>query len=66
MTDANEPDYRAEWVHIAYPEAAGFGEVYGFAGSQGLVNIEGIRYVPERPSKTLLIYMHPASTLQLL
>jgi pimeloyl-ACP methyl ester carboxylesterase len=66
MTEDNETAYRAEWVHIAYPEAAGFGEVYGFAGSQGLVNIEGIRYVPDRPSKTLLIYMHPASTLQLL
>src|ERR1700728_3243285 len=42
-------------------------EVYGFAGAQGNVNLEGIRIRPVgRPSKTLLIYMHPASTLQLL
>ena len=67
MTSAAAPcPVAAEWVHIAYPEG-GVGEVYGFAGSQGMVNVEGIRYLPaDRPSKTLLIYMHPASTLQLL
>src|SRR5947207_486090 len=44
-----------------------FTEVYGFAGSQGMVNCEGIRYTPKgKPSKTLAVYMHPASTLQLL
>ncbi len=58
---------RAEWAHIAYAEAAGLREVYGFAGSQGAVNLEGIRYLPEgKDSRTLLVYMHPASTLQLL
>src|SRR4029079_8093947 len=57
----------AEWVHVQYPENAKFREVYGFAGSQGMVNCEGIRYLPKgKPSKTLAIYMHPASTLQLL
>lgn len=56
-----------EWVHVQYPERAGFTEVYGFAGSQGMVNLEGVRFVPRgRPSKTLAVYMHPASTLQLL
>jgi pimeloyl-ACP methyl ester carboxylesterase len=57
----------SEWVHIQYPERAAFREVYGFASAHGMVNLEGIRFVPRgRPSRTLLIYMHPASTLQLL
>jgi len=56
-----------EWVHIAYPEVSTIREVYGFAGGQGLINLEGVRYVPEGGNaRTLMIYMHPASTLQLL
>lgn len=56
-----------EWVHVQYAEAAQFTEVYGFAGTQGAVNLEGLRFVPKnRPSKTLAVYMHPSSTLQLL
>ena len=56
-----------EWVHIAYAEKTQFREVYGFAGSQGMVNLEGIRFLPKgKPSKTLAVYMHPATTLQLL
>ena len=56
-----------EWVHVQYDEKAQFTEVYGFAGSQGAVNCEGVRFVPKgRPSKTLAVYMHPSSTLQLL
>jgi pimeloyl-ACP methyl ester carboxylesterase len=56
-----------EWVHIQYPERSAFREVYGFASAHGMVNLEGIRFVPRgRASRTLLIYMHPASTLQLL
>lgn len=58
---------RAEWVHIGYPDSAALREVYGFAGSQGTVNLEGIRYRSvAAPCRTLLVYMHPASTLQLL
>ena len=56
-----------EWVHVQYAERSQFTEVYGFAGSQGMVNCEGVRYVPKgKPSKTLVVYMHPSSTLQLL
>lgn len=56
-----------EWVHVQYAESAQFTEVYGFAGSQGAVNCEGVRFVPKgRPSKTLAVFMHPSSTLQLL
>ncbi|MEP7300969.1 MAG: alpha/beta hydrolase [Caldimonas sp.] len=58
---------RAEWVPLSYAEAATVREVYGFAGGQGTVNLEGIRFLPEGwPSRVLLVYMHPASTLQLL
>lgn len=57
----------AEWVHVAYRETSAMREVYGFQGTQGFVNLEGILFKPAKiPSRTLLIYMHPASTLQLL
>jgi dienelactone hydrolase len=64
----SEPgDVTFEWVHISYPEKAEFVESYGFAGNQGDVNLEGILIKPRGvESKTLLVYMHPASTLQLL
>ncbi len=56
-----------EWVHVQYAEASQFTEVYGFAGSQGAVNCEGVRFVPKgAPAGTLAIFMHPSSTLQLL
>ena len=55
-----------EWMHLTYNENAGFAETYGFAGNQGMVNVEGIRIFPcGVASDTLLIYLHPASTLQL-
>jgi pimeloyl-ACP methyl ester carboxylesterase len=60
-------DVVAEWVHVSYSEATAMREVYGFAGTQGSINLEGVRFLPGgRPSKTLVIFMHPASTLQLL
>lgn len=55
------------WCHISYEEKAAFTETYGFAGSAGRVNLEGIHYRPRgAESKTLMIFMHPSSTLQLL
>lgn len=60
-------DLQFEWVHIAYNEQQSFTETYGFAGNQGAVNLEGILIRPQGvASDTLQIYMHPASTLQLL
>jgi pimeloyl-ACP methyl ester carboxylesterase len=57
----------SEWVHVRFAETSQFTEVYGFAGSQGTVNLEGVRYLPRgRASRTLVIFMHPATTLQLL
>jgi pimeloyl-ACP methyl ester carboxylesterase len=56
-----------EWVHVQYSEASQFTEVYGFAGTQGTVNCEGVRFVPKgAPARTLAVFMHPSSTLQLL
>jgi dienelactone hydrolase len=67
MSSAARFEVQPEWAHVMYAEAGDFREVYGFAGSQGMINLEGLRFIPRgRPSKTLLIYMHPASTLQLL
>ncbi|MCG2594333.1 alpha/beta hydrolase [Ramlibacter sp. XY19] len=58
---------QAEWVHLQYQEPAAFTETYGFSGSQGAVNLEGIRFRPEgQASDTLMVFMHPSSTLQLL
>ena len=62
-----EPKLSFEWVHIAYDDNAKFVETYGFSGNQGAVNLEGVLIRPEgTASKTLLVFMHPASTLQLL
>lgn len=68
MDRAAQPETpRAEWAHLSYAGSTALREVYGFAGSQGTVNLEGIRFLPEgKASRVLLIYMHPASTLQLL
>lgn len=57
----------SEWKHVAFSGAGRFTETYGFSGSQGLVNLEGILHrSADRPSRTLILFMHPASTLQLL
>ena len=57
----------AEWAVVQYREAAAFREVYGFASAYDTVNLEGIRYRPRGvASSTLVVYMHPSSTLQLL
>ena len=54
-------------VVIAFSEALKMTETYGFSGSQGQTVLEGQRLVPrDRPSDTVFVFMHPASTLQLL
>lgn len=56
-----------EWVHVAYAETSRMTETYGFVGSQGTVNVEGVLTRPEGPlPDTVFLMMHPASTLQLL
>src|SRR5215204_4248439 len=68
MADAGpQDDIAYQWVHLQYNEASAFVETYGFSGNQGAVNLEGLLITPKgTPSSTLLIFMHPASTLQLL
>lgn len=67
MTQSTVAPFEAEWVHLQYPQQQAFREVYGFAGQSGVVNLEGVRYRPPGArARTLLVYMHPASTLQLL
>ena len=61
------PEVIPEWVHLSYAEASRFRDVYGYSGRQGTVNLEGVRFHrPGRQARCLLVYMHPASTLQLL
>src|SRR3546814_17430807 len=56
-----------KWVHLHFKEQGSFVETYGFSGNQGSVNLEGILLTPSGvASRTLLVFMHPASTLQLL
>ena len=41
-------------------------ETYGFAGTTGMVMLEGQYLLPrDRPSRTLYLFMHPTTTLQL-
>ena len=54
-------------VIVSFAEQLKMTETYGFSGSQGKTFLEGQRLVPRgKPSDTLYLFMHPASTLQLL
>lgn len=60
-------EFETSWIHLEYQEPGGIAETYGFSGTQGVVNLEGLLLRPKGvASTTLLIYMHPSSTLQLL
>lgn len=66
MTTDKQMAWQRRPMIIRFAETAKFTETYGFAGSQGLVTLEGQHFVPEVPSDTVYVFMHPASTLQLL
>ena len=54
-------------IIVSFEETAAFTETYGFAGTSGRVFLEGQRIVPKNtPSRTVLLFMHPASTLNLM
>lgn len=56
-----------EWMHVSYEEPEGAVETYGFVGSQARINLEGVLLRPDRTCvDTVLLMMHPSSTLQLL
>jgi pimeloyl-ACP methyl ester carboxylesterase len=67
MTEPRKDEWDRIPIILKFPEAPKFAETYGFAGTQGLVNLEGQRFVPRgHRSDTVYIFMHPTSTLQLL
>jgi len=69
MPAADAPRHRIERrpVIVQFRETAAFTETYGFTGSQGSVFLEGQQIVPkDHPSDTVLVFMHPASTLNLM
>lgn len=62
-----QPALSHQWVHIQYQENSAFTETYGFSGSQGAVNLEGLLIsTPASSRDVVFLMMHPSSTLQLL
>ena len=55
-------EVQPEWVQLQFEEQSAVQDVYGFSSTKGIITVEGVRYLPNNPSKTLIIYMHPAST----
>lgn len=52
-------------VQVTFAEPKVMVETYGFAGSQNQTVLEGQLLLPrDRPSATVYVFMHPASTLQ--
>ncbi len=52
---------------VSFPNPSKYTESYGFAGTSGLVHLEGQYLIPAgKASKTLFLFMHPTTTLQLL
>jgi len=52
---------------ISYNEQSLFTEVYGFAGQAGQIFLEGqVLRRTDSPAKTVLLFMHPSSSLSLL
>ena len=66
MTQNKPITWQRRALIIRFAESAKFTETYGFTSSQGMVTLEGQHFVPAVPSDTVYIFMHPASTLQLL
>jgi pimeloyl-ACP methyl ester carboxylesterase len=66
MTLENKIAWKRRPTILRFSETTKFTETYGFAGSQGIVALEGQHFIPEKSSHTVYIFMHPASTLQLL
>jgi pimeloyl-ACP methyl ester carboxylesterase len=65
MTDKN-PSWQRIPLIVSFPETTKYSETYGFAGNSGRVNLEGQLLRPLTPARTIYVFMHPTSTLQLL
>src|SRR6266702_4302546 len=60
-------EIHSEWVQLQFEESSVVQDVYGFSSTKGVITLEGVRYIPKgRSSKTLIIFMHPASTQTIL
>lgn len=60
-------ELRREPIVLSFEERSAYTETYGFVGSQGRVFLEGQRLLPVgKDSDTVLIFMHPATTLNLM
>jgi pimeloyl-ACP methyl ester carboxylesterase len=59
-------DWSRNAVTVSFEDPGGAREVYGFAGNSGKVNLEGQLLRGATPASTVFVFMHPASTLQLL
>jgi dienelactone hydrolase len=54
-------------IIVQFEDQSSFTETYGFVGSQGYVFLEGQLIIPDGvDSNTLFVFMHPASTLNLM
>ena len=52
---------------VSFPNPSKYTESYGFAGTSGLVHLEGQYLIPrDKAATTLYLFMHPTTTLQLL
>lgn len=67
MPDGRTYDISPEWVQLQFEEHSAVQDVYGFSSTKGIITVEGVRYLPAGvPARTLLIFMHPASTQTIL
>lgn len=56
-----------EFFPLRYEEPRASGEIYGFAGSQGMVHIDATLMRPvNKPAKTLVVFMHPTAAQHIL
>ncbi|MCW1930735.1 alpha/beta fold hydrolase [Pararhodobacter zhoushanensis] len=58
--------WRRQLEIVSFAENVKATEVYGFAGNSGMVNLEGQLLRGEADARTVFVFMHPTSTLQLL
>ena len=62
-----EESFSRSPIILRFPETSKIVETYGFTGSQGMTVLEGQLLRPrDRPSRTLYLFMHPSTTLQVL
>jgi pimeloyl-ACP methyl ester carboxylesterase len=62
-----EPSWDRIPAIVTFTNPSKYTESYGFAGTTGLVYLEGQFLIPRnKPSKTVYLFMHPTTTLQLL